>query len=122
MGLLDGGLQGIFGAAFGGLYLDGTLQKITYVDDGTGSATEVSTDYEIKGQIDAANQAMREQDGYSAGDMRIIILQADVPVTPNTDHRVILGGKLWNIANIEADPANTHWVMRGTSRSPAPEE
>lgn len=117
MALLDGGLQSIFGAAFGTIYLDGSLIRVTTTDDGTGSLTESATASAIKGQLDAVTEKMRQSAGYTDGDMRIIVLQSGVSIEPDTDDRIVLGGKAWSIADIEADPAQTHWVMRGSLTS-----
>jgi hypothetical protein len=114
MALLDGGLQNIFGAAFGAIYLDGTLIRVTKTDDGEGGWSEAFAAHPIKGQVDAVTERMRQSAGYTDGDMRIIVLQAGSPVQPVTDDRVILGNSIWDVAGIEADPANTHWQMRGS--------
>lgn len=119
MGLLDGGLQSIFGAAFGSIYLHGSLVRVTLTDDGYGGLTENATSNDIRGQVDAVTEKMRQSASYTDGDMRIIILQSGVEFEPDTDCRVALGGKYWSIADIEADPAQTHWVMRGSLRSAA---
>lgn len=114
MSVLDGGLQSVFGAAFGAIYLTGTLTRVTLVDDGYGGWTETTATSTIKAQVDAVTEQMRQSAGYTAGDMRIIVLQAGINAMPTTDDRLTLGGRKWSIADIEADPANTHWVMRGT--------
>ncbi len=114
MGVLDGGLQSVFGVAFGSFYLDGVLQEVTNVPVGGGSTEEVTTDHAIKVQKDRATQRMREAEGYSSTDVAFYILQAGLSVDPNTDHRVIFQGQIWAIANIEADPASTYWEARGS--------
>ncbi len=116
MGLLDGGLQSVFGAAFGSIYLDGSLIRVTLVDDGEGGGSEITETHPIKGQVDAVTERMRQSAGYTDGDMRIIVLQAGLGFRPNTDDRITLGGRNWAIADIEADPANTHWIARGSAQ------
>lgn len=114
MALLDGGLKNIFGAAFGSIYLDGHLIRVTMTDDGEGGWSEAFAAYPIKGQTDAVTERMRLNAGYTDGDMRVLVLQAGSPVAPLTDDRVILGNEVWDVSGIEADPANTHWEMRGS--------
>lgn len=113
MGLLDGGMQGIFGAAFGGLYLAGTLIRVTLTDDGEGGYSVSHAVHAIKGQVDQASERMRRAESYTDGDMRVIVLQSGVTVEPNTDDLAILGGKVWALSGIQADPAITHWEMTG---------
>lgn len=113
MGLLDGGMQGIFGAAFGGLYLAGTLIRVTLTDDGEGGWTETTAEVAIKGQVDAVNERIRQSERYVDGDARLIVLQDGVATPPKTDDRITLGGETWGIYAIMADPANTHWEMGG---------
>lgn len=119
--LLDGGLQGVFGAVFGAIYLDGSLIRVTLTDDGEGGWSESSVAYPVKGQVDAVTERMRQSAGYTDGDMRIIVLQSGIGIDPVTDDKAVLGGRVWSLADTEADPANTHWVMRGSlSELPIP--
>lgn len=111
--LLNGGLQAVFGAAFGAVYLPGYLLRTTLTDDGEGSYTTSHAVHAIKGQVDQASERMRRAEGYTDGDMRIIVLQSGVTVEPNTDDLAILGGKVWALSGIQADPAITHWEMTG---------
>lgn len=111
--LLNGGLQGIFGAAFGAVYPSGYLLRTTLTDDGEGGYSTSHAVHSIKGQVDQASERMRRAEGYTDGDMRIIVLQSGVTVEPNTDDLAILGGKVWALSGIQADPAITHWEMTG---------
>jgi len=119
--LLDGGLQGVFGAVFGAIYLDGSLIRVTLTDDGEGGWSESSVAHPVKGQVDAVTERMRQSAGYTDGDMRIILLQSGIGIDPVTDDKAVLGGRVWSLADTESDPANTHWVMRGSlSELPIP--
>lgn len=117
MGLLDGGIAAIFGAAFSAFYLDGTLHR-----DGTdpiyGAGGEITgyaggADVPCKAQVDAATYAMRQSDGYSEGDVRIIVLSAGLGVEITTDFQISVSGRRWMIAAADRDAANSHWVLRG---------
>lgn len=118
MGLLDGGLHGIFGAAFGGVYLAGTLLVIERVEDEDGGFTPYERRKAIKGQVDVCTESMRQQAGYTERDARLLVLQVDQHgcplVRPTTDAEIVLGCTRWAVGSVEADPGNTHWIIRGT--------
>lgn len=125
MSLLNGGLQAIFGAAFGPLYLDGTLHTSTLTVETDGDVTESSpVDLPIKVQVDRCTEAMRQAPDYSAKDVALIVLQKDVTIVPNIEHEITVvtdpdsspvGSDRYKLnAPIEADAASTHWLIRGT--------
>lgn len=115
MGLLDGGIASIFGAVLSGLYLPATLHLPgTRTDDIEGNISYgPETDIPCRAQVDAATYAMRQSEGYSEGDVRILILSAGLPVEITTDHQITVSGKRWMIASAEQDAAASHWVLRG---------
>lgn len=117
MGLLDGGIEAIFGAAMGGFYLPGTLHRDGAQPqyDGEGNITGYAggADLACRAQVDAATYAMRQADGYADGDVRVIILSAGLGVEVTTDFQVSVSGKRWQIASVERDAANSHWICRG---------
>lgn len=114
MGLLDGGIEAIFGAAFGGLYLSATLHAGTgepiYDDDGNVIGFE-GGDTACKAQVDAATDAMRRADGYAEGDARIIVLAQGIG-TVDSDNEITVRGKRWRLLSAELDAAASHWVCR----------
>ncbi|MBI1179107.1 MAG: hypothetical protein GC201_01015 [Alphaproteobacteria bacterium] len=112
MGLLDGGIQSVFSAAFGQLYLDATLHRVTIQDDGTGSYTTVESDEVVRAQVEVATWAMRQADGYSDGDVRVLILAAGVD-RPKTDDQITVRGVRWSLSNIGMDPAASYYDCRG---------
>ena len=116
MGLLDGGIAAIFGAAFGGLYLDGTLHRGTgspiYASGGVITGYGGGGDVAVKVQVDAATDAMRRAEGFAEGDVRIIILAQGIgPVT--SDHRITIGATTYSLQAAELDAAASHWICRG---------
>ncbi|MGJ8477255.1 hypothetical protein [Sphingobium yanoikuyae] len=115
MGLLDGGIASIFGAALGGLYLPATLHVPgTRTDDEEGNISYgPETDIACRAQMDAATYAMRQSEGFSEGDVRIIILTAGLGVEVTTDAQISVSGKRWLVASAEQDAAVSHWVLRG---------
>lgn len=113
MSLLDGAIRELFGEVFGAEYLEGVLVKTTLVDDGLGGWSTTSTSLEIAAQLDAADESMRREPGYTATDAKLIILQDSLAVTLTTGDKVTLDGRSWLIASVASDPAASHWVARG---------
>lgn len=112
MGILDGGLSGVFGAAFGPLYLPAVLHRRSLVDLGDGSLSEVVADVAVRAQVDAATEAMRQAEGYADGDVRILVLAAGVPAL-SSDDWITVRGQRWSIQSASLDPAASHWDCRG---------
>ena len=115
MALLNGGIANIFGAALSGLYLPATLHKPgEYATDGDGNVLPaVPTDVACRAQVDAATYTMRQSEGYSEGDMRIIVLAAGLGGPVTTDDQISVAGQRWMIGSAEMDAAASHWVCRG---------
>lgn len=67
-------------------------------------------------QIDAATEAMRSE-GFTDGDMRLLVLAATLDGDMDTDARVeVLAGPhvgTWLVASVERDPAGIYWQCRG---------
>lgn len=114
MGLLDGGIANVFAKAFASIYLPAVLHVRTVIDDGEGSLTASETEYACRAQVDEATEAMRASAGYTDTDRRIMVLAATLPAKPTTDDAITVGGQRYNIGSVSADPANSHWVLRGT--------
>ncbi|WP_347271629.1 hypothetical protein [Rhizorhabdus histidinilytica] len=117
MSLLDGGIAAIFGAALGGIYLDGQLVRSgampIYDNEGNITGYAGGAPIAIKCQVDAATWDMRRAEGYVEGDMRIIVLTAGLGVAITTDHRITAKGATWMIQSVELDAAASHYVLRG---------
>lgn len=114
MGLLDGGVTAIFGAAFGGFYLDATLHAGTgepIYDAGGNIIGYTGGDTACKAQVDAATDAMRRADGYAEGDSRIIVLAQGIG-TVDSDNEITVREKRWRLLSAELDAAASHWVCR----------
>lgn len=112
MALLDGGLQAVFGAAFGTIYLSGTLHRQTRTEGYNGDVSVTWADSPIRYQPDRITEAMRQAEGFTDKDAAFIILQAGV-AEPNTDDEFTASGR-WAIKSVDADPANTHWIIRAS--------
>jgi hypothetical protein len=107
MGLLDGGIARIFNAALSGLYLDGALHRdgTDPIYDGEGNITGYAggADIPIKVQRDACTYAMRQSEGYSEGDVMLLILAAPLNgVKVTTDMQATDGaGDRWMIRSAD---------------------
>jgi len=116
VGLLDGGLQSVFGAAFAPLYLPGTLHKQTRTDGDDGDVTVTWSDIPIRYQPDKVTEAMRQAEGFTDRDAAFLILQAGVEQF-NTDAQLTAKQapaepeRRWLVRSCETDPAGTHWVV-----------
>jgi hypothetical protein len=119
MGLLNGGIAAVFGAAFSGLYLDGTLHR------GTGSPIYDATNGDITGytgggdlgcnvQTDRTGDAVKGLDGYKPGDVALIVLAHGLASTITSDHEITDGyGDRYRVHDVDRDAARSHFVCRG---------
>lgn len=117
MGLLDGGLANVFGAAFGAVYLPATLHRYTQpeLDDG-GSPVDGSggwTNIACRAQRDAATERMRRAEGFSESDVRLLVLAASFSGGISTDDEVTVAGTRYAIESVDMDPAGAYWELRG---------
>jgi hypothetical protein len=117
MSLLDGGISALFGGVFGALYLDGTITQVAATDDGKGGGVEALGDpVPCKVQVDRCTEAMRREPGYTARDVRLIVLQQGVTMDLDTDCRVTVKGVTYDIGSVDVDPARSYWDCRGIER------
>lgn len=119
MGLLDtNALQSIFGAALSPVYGDGQLIRVT-MQRGSGGVmlpTEASP-VSIKVQVDRCTEAMRQAPGYTADNVRLLILQSGISgAKPTSDDIIVARGERWKIYEIYEDPAKAYWGGRGVKQ------
>lgn len=114
MGLLDGGLAGVFSAALAPLYLDAALHRAILTDDGKGGGSESFVANEAcKAQLDKTIERMI--DGQMETLQSILMLQT--VTRPSPDDEITLDGTRWQIATIETDPANAYFLLGGRKAS-----
>lgn len=112
MNLLDGGIREIFANAFSGIYLDATLHRTTVTYDGSGGGSATQSSETVKAMFSRTTQAMREREGYSDTDMRILVLALNVDEI-DTDCEITLGGRRWGIRHVGQDPARSYFDLHG---------
>jgi hypothetical protein len=117
MGLLDGRLAATFAGVFNAFYLDGSLYRSGYSDDGMGggSGAGFGPPEAVKVQLDSASQQMLQADGYVEGDVRILMLAHGV-LPPDTDSEIACGGGRYMIESVGTDPAGSYYELRGRKK------
>jgi hypothetical protein len=110
--MLDGAVAAVFSAAFSGFYLDATLHRATFTDDGMGGGSATFGEEAVKAQLDATTQAQRAAEGYTDTDQRILVLASGVDEI-TTDDEITVNDKRWAIASVSRDPAGAYYDLRG---------
>lgn len=117
MGLLDGDdLQAFLGSALAGLYEDGTAEFWGFsttrnVSTGTFPMTK-SGEEACKVQRDACTEAQKREDGYTATDVRLLVLQYGLSGEITADCRVVYRGDTYRVMSVDQDPARSYWDCR----------
>ncbi|MGJ0397415.1 MAG: hypothetical protein ACR65U_14430 [Methylocystis sp.] len=117
MGLLDGGLQAVFGAVLGAVYRDGTLRKATVTPDGLGGYSTSYVDHPIKIQPDIDSSAARAAMGIPLDGGKFIILLAGLGVRPDFDDLIVAPATAATpaiaerIVKTQGDPANAAMIV-----------
>lgn len=117
MGLLDGGLQQMFGAAFGTLLLEGRHYHLTETRASNGDVTATVTKVQSIHGYREVTRDRRNGDEGAGQSYRFLILQT-------FDGRVIqpiargdliaLDGLRVRLGSSDEDAAHTHWLVEGT--------
>lgn len=117
-GLLTGGLSAVFAAAFGAIYPPGRLHRRvgdTFDEGGSLVPGTVET-IDCQVQVDSVTERMRQADGYTDRDVRLLILAHGLPEM-TTDYQVeVLAGPfagMWMVASVDRDPAGAVFDCRG---------
>lgn len=110
MGFLDGGGASLFNSIFSGLYLSGTLYRPNDTPNGAGGGTIGWHDGEaVKLQQESATEAMRQTQGYTALDVRFLMLAQGVD-RPDTDCQLGFGGTRYAIVGpVGRDPCGAYY-------------
>jgi|GEM_PF-3368827 len=114
MGLLDGDLKEVFGSVFAPLLLDATISNTGLVPDGKGGWTEgAENSSAAKGMVEEYKAYERAQANIPSTDVKLIILQKDVTVTPTLDSVITIRSQTYSVQAIDQDPAQASWTIQG---------
>ena len=113
MGLLDGQGSSILNSVFSAIYPTGSLVRRTITEDDGGSQTVATTTQTIKVQTDRVTEVMRQADGYTDTDVRVIILSAGVDAVTSDDWVIDSRGDTWALIDPALDACGSHWEARG---------
>jgi hypothetical protein len=126
MGLLDGGMAGVFGGIMSGFYPAATLHRAIITHDGEGGgSTAWAAGEDCRAQLDRTIE--RTVDGNVETLQSILLLQQfndgagalQTTVRPSTDDEISAGGSRWQIATIETDPAGAYFLLGGRASAVA---
>jgi len=121
MTLLDtDALKNIMGAAFAPILGTGELIRINMVEQPSGGIRLPVEDapVAISVQVDRCDEAMRQSPGYTAEDVKLIILQAGITGRePNSDDVIVARGQRWKAKSVRTDPASSHWTVHATKEA-----
>lgn len=114
-GLLDGdGIKNMFNSVLSSIYGKGVLIRTTMVRQSGGVMVPVDQPpVAVRVQIDRCTEAMRQAQGYTEKDVRMLVLQAGVPgqmITSND--KIVARGQTWKLYEIYEDPARVYWGGR----------
>ncbi|MGE7415444.1 hypothetical protein [Methylobacterium tarhaniae] len=113
MGLLDGGLAGIFGAAFSGIYLPGTLHRATLTRGADKRVTGTGfDDVPMRYQPNAISAEARARAGIPADVVLLLILSAGLGPSLTTEDEVTIDTGRYRILSASLDPARSHYDVR----------
>lgn len=116
MSLLDGEIAELFGDVFGGIYLDGTLIRMTRAEDpaSAGNIIQAPSSQSCKVQRDDCTERQKLEQGYSARDVRLLVLAASIDGMVTNGDRIELGDDTWTIGpTVMRDPAGSYFECRG---------
>lgn len=99
---------------FAGLYLDGTLHRMTETYSEGGDVTPADADIPIKAKVDNATEAMKSDAGYASTDVSIMVLRTDLSLVITTDDQITAEGTRYRIGGpVRKDTAGSHFILRG---------
>ncbi len=122
-GLLDtDDIQQLFGDVLSDIYGDGQLITVTMVRGPGGVQVPQETSVPCKVQVDRCDEAMRQSAGYTAEDVKLLVLQAGIAIVPDSDSIVVARGQRWKAKSVRSDPASSYWIIHGTKDNSTEED
>lgn len=117
MSLLDGDIAELFHGVFAGIYQDGVLTTMTRSEDPASAGNIISTpsSQPCSVQVDACTERQRLEAGYSAEDVRLLILSRSIIGPVKNGDRVTVWDVSWTVGpTVASDPALSYYECRGT--------
>lgn len=111
MGLLDGALAAVLGAALGAVFRNGSLLKMQETDTGTGRFTAAATSYPVKLSLEALTASDRAASGLPLAAVRLTVLRAGLPVTVDLDDGLAVDGATYRVVKVETDAAQAAYAL-----------
>ncbi len=122
MGLLDGSIARVFGAAFGSFYRPGTLYRATLTRGEDQRVTSTGFDpVSMRYQPNAISDEARARAGIPAGSVSLFILAAGLTADPTTEDEIAIDTGRYRILSVSQDPARSYHDVRAAPVAP-PEE
>lgn len=113
MPFLDGSLRTVFGAAFGSLFSDGVLHKVTLSDDSVGGFAATTTAIPVKVQIESVSERDRIGGGLPRTAVGLTVLAAGLASPIALDDSVTVDGVTYRVVQTEVDPAGASFALVG---------
>lgn len=118
MSLLNDDIKSLFGDVFGQIYGDGTLKRTTVTNLGGGRNGTDTIEVPLKVQVDLCTEQMQRADNYTSDDVRLLILQAGVPLlTTNDEIFVNDRNATYKLMTVGQDPGESYFECRGKLKS-----
>lgn len=105
-------------AALGGPYHAGRIHEQgdpVYDDGGSIVTPGTATHTACMAQMDVMTDAMRLQDGFVEGDVRILVLDGAFVITTDSELEITEGPHIgrWMVQSVTRDPFGVYWELRG---------
>lgn len=90
-----------------------TPSSDTVIDWSTGAVSRTTTDDSITGYLSAlTSREVAEMDGAVAGDLWLLVMQADLTEPPSLDSYATANSKRYKVLTVETPPLSSHYRMR----------
>lgn len=108
-------VQRLFGTVLGTIYMDASLvvfSRSGVRDPVSGEFPKQPVPNDVKVQKDECTNRQMSEAGYSAKDVRFMVLQSGVGVVPDTDAELHVKGTRYMVMSVSEDPYRVYWDLR----------
>ncbi len=90
-----------------------TPNSDTVINLSTGDVSRTTTDDTVDGHLSAlSSREVAEMDGAVAGDLWLLVMQADLTEPPSLDSYATANSKRYKVLTVETPPLSSHYRMR----------